>query len=491
MSTLVQIKRSYANTTPASLLEGELAYSFLSNTLFIGDTANVALNIGGKYYMDMLDARSASNIADTLVIRTSNGSTQFSQLDILIGPTANSHVATKQYVDEAIQGNVSLASLNDVDIGTAFSNQDAKLLIGNAAGYYVGTTLTGNASITNTGILTIGSEQVQNWMLSRSNVTIATGDGLIGGNTVSLGNSITLAIGTGNVQNWMLANSDVTILAGEGLIGGGTVSLGNTIQLDVRTGDGMANTGDYINVDNTVVRTDRNQTLNGVMTFSNTTTFLNGIQVIGNVSISGNATQINVESLNVADPIIFLASNNIISDIVDIGIVGSKNTSGVFDHTGLIRHAADGIWYLFDNLLDKDHQNNIVNVANTTYALLRANLDAKSIDTQILNVSQTLYVSGNTDLGSNLSVSSNLSVGGNVSVSGNLTVNGAASFGSLLLGAPLPTGSGGTGLTTFVANGVFFANDSTTMSFATGTEGQILQISSGVPTFAMVDGGSF
>ena len=485
MSTLVQIKRSYANSTPASLLEGELAYSFFSNTLFIGDTANVALNIGGKYYTDMLDNRSASNIGDTIVIRTSNGSTQFSQLDILNLPVANSQVATKEYVDLALQGNVTLASLNDVDIGAPFSNQDAKLLIGNAAGYYVGTSLTGNVSITNTGILTIGSEQVQNWMLSRSNVTIATGDGLIGGNTVSLGNSITLAIGTGNVQNWMLSNSDVTILAGQGLVGGGIVSLGNTIQFDVATGDGLSNSSGLVVADSTVVRTDRNQTLNGFMSFSNTVYFYDGIQITGNVSITGNATQIDVQTLNVTDPIIYLAANNYISDIVDIGFIGSKNTSGTYSHTGLIRHAFDGIYYLFDNLTDEGHQNNVVDVANTTYALLRANLDAKSVDTQILNVSQTLSVTGNTSLGSNLSVSNNLTVGGN------LTVNGAASFGSLVLGAPLPTGSGGTGLTSFVANGVFFANDTTTMAFATGTEGQILQISSGVPTFAMVDGGSF
>ena len=38
MATTLQILRSYANTAPATLNDGELAYSFLSNSLFIGST---------------------------------------------------------------------------------------------------------------------------------------------------------------------------------------------------------------------------------------------------------------------------------------------------------------------------------------------------------------------------------------------------------------------------------------------------------------------
>lgn len=486
MSTLVQIKRSYANTTPASLLEGELAYSYLSNTLFIGDTANNALNIGGQYYTEMLDLRSAANIGDTIVIRTANGMAEFAQLDVFNAPTSNTQVVNKQYLDAAIASNISLSTLKDVDIGgTLYANQNAKILVGNAAGYYVGTSLSGNVSITNTGIVTIGSQQVQNWMLSQANVTVSAGDGLTGGGDFTLGNGTSLSIATGGVQNWMLSNSDITVLAGLGLVGGGTVSLGNTIQLDVATGDGISNVGGLINADTTVVRTDRNQTLNGFMTFSNTITFQDGIQVVGNIYLSGNTTLINVATVTVDDPLLFIAANNYLSDIVDIGFVGGKNTAGVFSHTGLVRHAGDGIYYLFDNLADSGHQNNVVDVANSTYALLRANIDAKSIDANTINVSETIVVTGNTTLHSNLSVSKNVTIGQN------LTVTGTANLGSLSLNAPLPTGSGGTGLSTFVANGVFFANTSTSMAFATGTEGQILQISSGVPAFAMLDGGSF
>jgi len=617
MATLVQIKRSSANATPASLQAGELAYSYSSNVIFIGTNANTAINIGGQFYTDLIDNASAANGASTFVRRYANGSAQFEQLDILVGPTANSHVATKEYVDSAVQANVTLASLNDVDIGSAFSDQNNKILIGNSAGYYVGTSVTGNVSLSNTGVFTIGSSQVTNAMLE------------------------------GSISNDKLNQNAITVTAGEGLTGGGTVSLGNTITLDVRTGDGMSNTADYINVDNTVVRTDRNQTLNGFMTFSNTITFESGINVTGNINLNGNTTYINVATLNITDPLIYLASNNDTSDIVDIGFMGGKNTAGIYSHTGLIRHAADGIYYLFDGLADEGHVNNIVDVANTYNALLRANLEAKSFlvtgTGSYANINTTLEVTGNTTLKSNLAVAGDIKVDTNKAVfyaangdgvlAGDLTVSGGdiistavanvvnvttttlnlggaatvVRIGSdsgnttihnnlnaannfvvannseatifisnktalsapslsnfdgerlrlydfdeagrpnyaigvegnhvwmgvdssannvgfkwygntslamrlsgngvlqvsntisavdifatnLTLGSPLGVGSGGTGLSSLTANGVFYAGTTGSVSFATGTEGEVLQIASGVPAFGMLDGGSF
>ncbi|MFN9904957.1 MAG: hypothetical protein ACK56F_02375, partial [bacterium] len=65
------------------------------------------------------------------------------------------------------------------------------------------------------------------------------------------------------------------------------------------------------------------------------------------------------------------------------------------------------------------------------------------------------------------------------------------SAGSLTLTTALAVGSGGTGKSSLTANGVMFANTTTSFDFATGTNGQVLQISAGVPTFAMLDGGSF
>jgi len=59
------------------------------------------------------------------------------------------------------------------------------------------------------------------------------------------------------------------------------------------------------------------------------------------------------------------------------------------------------------------------------------------------------------------------------------------------LASPLKTSDGGTGLTTFTAKGVFYASNTSTMAQATGSNGQILQITNGEPTFDDVDGGTF
>ncbi len=53
-NTTIQILRSYANSAPSSLADGELAYSFVSNTLFIGNTTNHVIPIGGLGYIEQV-----------------------------------------------------------------------------------------------------------------------------------------------------------------------------------------------------------------------------------------------------------------------------------------------------------------------------------------------------------------------------------------------------------------------------------------------------
>ncbi len=50
-NTVIQILRSYANTRPTTLDDGELAYSFVSNTLFIGTQNSQIVEIGGPNFI--------------------------------------------------------------------------------------------------------------------------------------------------------------------------------------------------------------------------------------------------------------------------------------------------------------------------------------------------------------------------------------------------------------------------------------------------------
>jgi hypothetical protein len=50
----------------------------------------------------------------------------------------------------------------------------------------------------------------------------------------------------------------------------------------------------------------------------------------------------------------------------------------------------------------------------------------------------------------------------------------------------------GTGLSSFTQNGVMFASNTSSLSFTTGTDGQVMQIASnGTPVFGMLDGGGY
>lgn len=66
------------------------------------------------------------------------------------------------------------------------------------------------------------------------------------------------------------------------------------------------------------------------------------------------------------------------------------------------------------------------------------------------------------------------------------------SITNLILENVLGTESGGTGLSSFTQNGVMFAANTSTLSFLTGSSGQIMQVGEdGTPKFDKLDGGDF
>jgi hypothetical protein len=102
--------------------------------------------------------------------------------------------------------------------------------------------------------------------------------------------------------------------------------------------------------------------------------------VTGDLTVSGTTTTINTTTLEVTDPIIHLASGNDTSDTVDIGFVGhySEDAGATLVHTGFVRHAADGAYYLFDGYSKPslDAGGNLIDPTDATFnlATLRANI---------------------------------------------------------------------------------------------------------------------
>lgn len=98
----IQILRSYANSTPLTLEDGEQAYSFVSKKLFIGNNTNKVITTGGQYYTDIIDAANSQNIPSTLVKRSANGSVDLGRITTTYYPDTNIDVTSKQYVDNVI-----------------------------------------------------------------------------------------------------------------------------------------------------------------------------------------------------------------------------------------------------------------------------------------------------------------------------------------------------------------------------------------------------
>jgi hypothetical protein len=89
--------------------------------------------------------------------------------------------------------------------------------------------------------------------------------------------------------------------------------------------------------------------------FNNNLTSVPGdFTIAGNLTVNGNSVTISSETLSIIDPLIHLASNNEVSDTLDIGFIGHYSDDGgtTKRHTGFFRDATDNKYYLFNNYVD-------------------------------------------------------------------------------------------------------------------------------------------
>ena len=78
-NTVIQIKRSQTTDAPPTLANGELAYSFSSNKLFIGQTSNSSVAVTVEYIGGKLIVDKVANLEN---IVTGAGSTSYANLTV-------------------------------------------------------------------------------------------------------------------------------------------------------------------------------------------------------------------------------------------------------------------------------------------------------------------------------------------------------------------------------------------------------------------------
>lgn len=74
------------------------------------------------------------------------------------------------------------------------------------------------------------------------------------------------------------------------------------------------------------------------------------ITITGNLTVQGTTTTVDTANLEVTDSLIYLASEQFDTDVLDIGMFGAYGDSNAGHlHTGLFRDATDGKWKLISN----------------------------------------------------------------------------------------------------------------------------------------------
>jgi hypothetical protein len=326
-NTVIQLKYSSVNSTPASLNVGEQAYSFVSNKLFIGNTTNHVLTIGGKYYTQIVDAATSSNTNSTLVLRDGNGDFAAGVITANLAGNAASATQLRDTRNIIISGDgTGTTTFN----GTADANVSFTLAnSGVTAATYGGATQIPTFAVDSKGRIT-----------SAANVAIAT--------------TLNIAGDTGSDAINLLTDT-VTFYGRDGLTSS-VIASNNAVIFDV---------------DNTVIRTTGNQGIVG------------DLSVTGNLNVTGTQVIVNTTTVQTNDSLIKLANNNTSGDVLDIGFYGSSNTGSSVGYHGLVREGSGGganagKFYLFKNL-NVDPTSNVIAYANTTRADLVANITGGTV----------------------------------------------------------------------------------------------------------------
>lgn len=336
-NTNILIKRSSSTSRPSSLAAGELGYSYLSNTLFLGTAAgNGVINVGGVYYTQAIDNATSDSTPNTLVRRDATGNASFNFVTVTgaiqgtIDGVANSALRLTNPRNFSITGGDITASAQSFD-GTSNLTLSASLnaIPGLSGGTYGSSTAIPVLNIAANGRIT-------------------------GVTTASISTSFGIAGDSGTTQ--IDGGETLYVVGGQGITS--TISA-NTITVDV---------------DTTVVRSNTaitSQTIDGSVT------------IAGNLTVQGTQTTVNTNTLNVADPLIILASNNT-SDAVDIGFAGHYNDGATNRHTGFFRDAGTKEFYVFDGYTPELFSNNSIDVAHGSFS--KANLNVGFVkSTGIIN----------------------------------------------------------------------------------------------------------
>jgi hypothetical protein len=361
-------------------------------------------------------------------IAGSNAQVQFNDSGVLAGDaglTYDKNTDTLTTVSLLVTSNVTASSVNAaiIQVGTSVVANSSRLVIGTDVGLQV------NGTIGTAGQILYSNGTTGYWAAAPTGdiTAVTAGDGLTGGGTSG---DVTLNVVAGNGLS--VSADAVAVLANTGVVANSTgifigqpvsttsnVTFANVVTTFL-TVSGNTNLGDasadkintFGSFSNSLIP-DANVSYNigtnalrwNEIHASNVHSvvgyFDNNLNVGGDLIITGNLVTQNVQSVVISDPMLYLASNNYVSDLVDIGFSANYYDGSTQRHTGFFRDATDGVWKLFANSTQELSGNNVINTTAVGYttATLVTYLTSGGLVTNATSV----YVTANSTVNVNIS----------------------------------------------------------------------------------------
>ena len=490
-NTVIQLKFSTATATPSLLNVAEPAYSYTSNTLFIGTPAGTgSIAIGGKFFLDQQASifnlvNAAFTVANTAgasgaAFAYNHANAAFDSansaatLQSGINATQNTNITNAQNTgDAAFLAANSAATLSAATDVTQNNSITAAFLAGNtAATLQAAINTTQNTNITN-------AQNTGDAAFTTANNALPKAGGTITGDLVVTGNLTTSGTRTyANTTNVQLGDNIITLNAEipSGLAptenAGFEVNRGSSSNVSLVWNEAndnwtATNDGSYFYVlGDAAVDATQNASITSV-TNTATAAFL-AANSAATLSAATDATQnTNITNAQNTADAAFLSGNT------DASLQATINTT----------------------------QNNSITAAFTTANNAAVATDVAAINTTQNNSIAAAFSQANTDV-TNISISSadhgsatgvasfRVAANGRI-VSANTTT--IALDASAITSGTLGVTRGGTGAATFTNNGVVLGQGTSALTTASSsTEGHVLTINnSGVPTFSHLSGGTF
>ena len=545
-NTVIQLKYSSITNKPPTLNVAEPAYSNVSGTLWIDDgTAVVA--IGGKAYTDKIDAAASAATANVLVKRDTTGNASFNYVlaNVVGSLYGNATSADKWFTPRNIGVSGDANGIISVD-GTA--NANIPLVLGDtgvAAGNYGSVTQIPTFAVDSKGRITsasnvsisttlniAGDSGTDAVALATDTITFKGGDGITS-NVFAANTTVIL-----DVDNTVLRNSGNQFISGDLSLTGSLYVAGNTTTVDTTT----------VSTADSLIRLAANNTVSDILdigfygvantnpSVTGSTTYHGLVRKAGsdfflfknldtdpsaNVLASGSLTAANTATLraNLTGGMIFALANTI--GVVDGGTGAGTFATGsilVGDGTNSLKVLANtgtaGAYGSASNTLivTTDAYGRVSAITNSAIQIDASNIVSGNLAINRGGTNNDSYTTGAAVFYDGTAIKTLANTGtagtygsasyvpiittdalGRVSGVSNTAINIDT---SAVVSGTLGIARGGSGASSFSVKGVIVSDAASTTgalsALTSPTEGHLLQInSSGAPTFAHLNGGTF